>query len=36
MIIVIGYSPSKPGQAALLAGIEEAQLRGASPTTTGS
>ena len=30
MIIVIGYSPTKPGQAALLAGIEEAQLRGAS------
>ena len=30
MIIVIGYSPSKPGQAALLAGIEEAQRRGAS------
>lgn len=30
MIIVIGYSPSKPGQAALLAGIEEAQLRGGS------
>lgn len=30
MTIVIGYSPSKPGQAALLAGIEEAQLRRAS------
>jgi nucleotide-binding universal stress UspA family protein len=30
MIIVIGYAPTKPGQAALLAGIEEAQLRGAS------
>ena len=25
MIIVVGYSPTKPGQAALLAGIEEAQ-----------
>ncbi len=30
MTIVIGYSPSKPGQAALLAGIGEAQRRGAS------
>jgi nucleotide-binding universal stress UspA family protein len=30
MIVVVGYSPSKPGQAALLAGIEEAQLRNAS------
>jgi nucleotide-binding universal stress UspA family protein len=30
MIIVIGYSPSKPGQTALLVGIQEAQLRGAS------
>nr|WP_294693933.1 universal stress protein [uncultured Friedmanniella sp.] len=30
MIIVIGYSPSKPGQAALLAGIDEARLRGGS------
>lgn len=30
MIIVIGYSPSKPGRAALLAGIEEARLRGGS------
>ena len=30
MIIVVGYSPTKPGQAALLAGIEEAQQRQAS------
>ena len=30
MIIVVGYSPTKPGQAALLAGIEEAQQRHAS------
>jgi len=30
MIIVVGYSPTKPGQAALLAGIEEAQQRNAS------
>lgn len=30
MIIVVGYAPSKPGQAALLAGIEEAQQRKAS------
>ena len=27
MIIVVGYAPSPPGQAALLAGIEEAQHR---------
>lgn len=30
MIIVVGYSPTKPGQTALLAGIEEAQHRSAS------
>ena len=30
MIIVVGYTPTKPGQAALLAGIEEAQQRHAS------
>ena len=30
MIIVVGYSPTKPGQAALLAGIVEAQQRNAS------
>ena len=29
MTIVVGYAPTKPGQAALLVGIEEAQLRGA-------
>lgn len=30
MIIVVGYSPSKPGQTALLVGIEEAKQRNAS------
>ena len=30
MIIVVGYAPTKPGQAALLAAIEEAQLRSGS------
>ncbi|HET9872614.1 MAG TPA: universal stress protein [Propionibacteriaceae bacterium] len=30
MIIVVGYSPTPPGQAALLAGIEQAQQRGGS------
>lgn len=27
MTVVVGYAPSKPGQAALLVGVEEARLR---------